>query len=199
MRRGNLVKADAQPLVVINQIHPILVRFPVTQPEFLTLAAPMRRREPRCPCACTTADSLPLDEAGTLTFIDNAVDSLTGTVTAKARFENAARTLWPGEFVRVTVQLDVQQDALAVPSAAVVSGQSGDYVFVIDQQHSAQVRPVVAGRAVGALTVIDSGLVAGEQVVTDGQSRLVAGAKVQPRPASAQADGPGADGPGAGS
>lgn len=197
VRRGNLVKANADPLVVINQIHPILVRFPVTQPEFLTLERRSTQGAP-VPVRVATADSMPLDESGTLTFIDNAVDSLTGTVTAKARFANAKRSLWPGEFVRVTVQLGVQQNALAVPSAAVVSGQNGNYVFVIDQQRNAQVRPVLAGRAVGALTVIDSGLVAGEQVVTDGQSRLVAGSKVDAHPATVQADGPGSDGPGAG-
>lgn len=181
VRRGNLVKASAQPLVVINQIHPILVRFSVTQPEFLAL----QRRAPHggVPVRVTAADSVPVGETGTLTFIDNAVDSLTGTVTAKARFDNAARTLWPGEFVRVAVQLDVQTNALAVPTTAVVSGQNGDYVFVIDGTESAQVRPVVAGRAVGAFTVVDSGLVAGERVVTDGQSRLVAGSKVEARPA----------------
>ena len=181
VRRGNLVKASAQPLVVINQIHPILVRFSVTQPEFLAL----QRRAPHggVPVRVTTADSVPVGEAGTLTFIDNAVDSLTGTVTAKARFDNAARTLWPGEFVRVAVQLDVQTNALAVPTTAVVSGQNGDYVFVIDSTESAQVRPVVAGRAVGAFTVVDSGLVVGERVVTDGQSRLIAGSKVDARPA----------------
>lgn len=181
VRRGNLVKASAQPLVVINQIHPILVRFSVTQPEFLAL----QRRAPHggVPVRVTAADSVPVGEAGTLTFIDNAVDSLTGTVTAKARFDNAARTLWPGEFVRVAVQLDVQTNALAVPTTAVISGQNGDYVFVIDGTESAQVRPVVAGRAVGAFTVVDSGLVVGERVVTDGQSRLVAGSKVEARPA----------------
>ncbi len=181
VRRGNLVKADAQPLVVINQIHPILVRFPVTQAQFLALE--QRAAKGNVPVRVTTADSVPLQESGTLTFIDNAVDSLTGTVSAKARFANTARRLWPGEYVRVSVQLGVQQDALAVPTAAVVNGQNGNYVFVIDRQHSARVRPVLAGRAVGAYTVIDSGLVAGEQVVTDGQSRLVAGARVEARPA----------------
>ncbi|HEU4990325.1 MAG TPA: efflux RND transporter periplasmic adaptor subunit [Gemmatimonadaceae bacterium] len=196
VRRGNLVKANAQPLVVINQIHPILVRFPVTQPDFLELER--RARQGPVPVRVSTADSVPLAESGTLTFIDNAVDSLTGTVMAKARFENATRALWPGEFVRVTVQLGVQENALAVPTAAVVSGQNGNYVFVIDAGHSARVRPVVAGRAVGAFTVIDSGLVAGEQVVTDGQSRLVAGARVDARPADVGADSAAARGPGAG-
>ena len=89
------------------------------------------------------------------------MDSLTGTVTAKARFENAARTLWPGEFVRVSVELGVQHNALVVPTVAVVTGQNGAYVFVVDQQKNAQVRPVVASRTVGPYTVIDSGLVAG--------------------------------------
>jgi multidrug efflux system membrane fusion protein len=176
VRRGNLVKASGTPLGVINQIHPILGRFPVSQQEFLALER--RNASGGVPVRVSTADSLPLAESGTLTFIDNAVDSLTGTVTAKARFANDARTLWPGEYVRVTVELGVQQNALVVPTAAVVSGQNGNYVFVVDEQKSAQVRPVVAGRAVGAYTVIDSGLVAGERVVTDGQSRLVAGAKV---------------------
>ncbi len=179
VRRGNLVKANADPLVVINQIHPILVRFPVTQPQFLALER--RARGGDVPVRVATADSVPLDEAGRLTFIDNAVDSLTGTVTAKARFENASRALWPGEFVRVTVELGVQPDAVVVPTPAVVTGQSGAYVFVVDAAKSAQVRPVVAVRTVGGYTVIDSGLVAGELVVTDGQSRLVAGARVDAR------------------
>ncbi|MHB1861978.1 MAG: efflux RND transporter periplasmic adaptor subunit [Gemmatimonadaceae bacterium] len=180
VRRGNLVKANAQALVVINQLHPILVRFPVTQQQFLAL-------EPRMaagpvPVRVATADSVSLAESGTLSFIDNAVDSLTGTVTAKARFANTARALWPGEYVGVTVQLGTQADALAVPNSAVVSGQNGNYVFVVDSAQSARVRPIVAGRAVGDLTVIDSGLVAGETVVTDGQSRLVPGSKVDARP-----------------
>jgi multidrug efflux system membrane fusion protein len=179
VRRGNLVKANADPLVVINQIHPILVRFPVSQQQFLALER--RNTSGGLPVRVATADSLPLAESGTLTFIDNAVDSLTGTVMAKARFENAARALWPGEYVRATVQLGIQQDALVVPTVAVVSGQNGNYVFVIDQQKNAQVRPVETGRSVGAYTVVDSGLVAGDQVVTDGQSRLVAGAKVNPQ------------------
>ncbi|MGA9838169.1 MAG: efflux RND transporter periplasmic adaptor subunit [Gemmatimonadaceae bacterium] len=181
VRRGNLVKADAEPLVVINQIHPILVRFPVTQPEFLALQR--GAADGRLPVRVQTADSVALAEAGTLTFLDNAVDSLTGTVTAKARFENASRALWPGEYVRVTVVLGTQQNALAVPTSAVLTGQAGDYVFVVDSAHTARVRPVVVNRIVGLMTVLDSGLVAGETVVTDGQSRLVPGAVVDVLPA----------------
>ncbi|HVZ76513.1 MAG TPA: efflux RND transporter periplasmic adaptor subunit [Gemmatimonadaceae bacterium] len=176
LRPGNLVHANSEALVVINQIHPILVRFPVTQRDFIALK--QHSLSEALPVRVTTADSSQVAEAGTLTFLDNAVDSLTGTVTAKARFENAGRVLWPGEYVRVTVQLGVQHDALLVPSAAVMTGQQGAYVFIVDSARTARVRQVLPGRIVGPLTVVDSGLVAGERVVVDGQSRLVSGAVV---------------------
>ena len=176
VRRGNLVKPNGDPLVVINQIHPILVRFPVSQPDFLALQR--RATQGSLAVRVQTADSVALAETGTLTFLDNAVDSLTGTVTSKARFENASRALWPGEYVRVTVTLGSQSDALAVPTSAVLTGQNGEYVFVVDAAHKAQVRNIAVTRALGTLTVIDSGLVAGETVVTDGQSRLVPGSPV---------------------
>ncbi len=176
VREGNLVQANGNPLVVINQIHPILVRFAVAQPDFLALeqhvhAGPIA-------VALVTADSAAFAEQGTLTFIDNAVDSLTGTVTVKARFDNAARKLWPGEYVRATARLGVQAGAIAVPTTAVVPGQHGMYVYVIDSTKAARVRPVTTGQAMGPLTVIQTGLASGEIVVVDGQSRLVPGAKV---------------------
>lgn len=177
VRQGNLVTANSTPLVVINQLQPILVRFPVPQRDF----AALQRRASRgpVPVRVIAADSTPIAEAGQLSFIDNAVDSLTGTVTAKARFVNGGRQLWPGEYVGVSVELDVQPNVLVVPSEAVLNGPDGNYVFVVDQSKSARVRPVTAGRAVGDQTVIDKGLVAGEVVVIDGQSRLVPGAKVE--------------------
>ncbi len=176
VRAGNLVQANGSPLVVINQIHPILVRFAVTQSDFIALeqhahAGPIA-------VSVVTADSVPFGEQGALTFVDNAVDSLTGTVTAKARFENAFRKLWPGEYVRATARLGVQQGAVAVPTTAVVPGQNGMYVYVIDSTKSARVRTVTIAQEVGNLTVIRSGLAAGETVVIDGQSRLVPDAKV---------------------
>lgn len=182
VRQGNLVTANSSPLVVINQLQPILVRFPVPQRDFGAL----QRRSARGPVTVRVAgsDSTPIAEAGQLSFIDNAVDSLTGTVTAKARFVNGGRELWPGEYVNVSVELDVQPNVLAVPSEAVLSGPEGNYVFVVDQSKSARVRPVTPGRAVGDQTVIDKGLVAGEVVVIDGQSRLVPGSKVEVKTAA---------------
>jgi multidrug efflux system membrane fusion protein len=180
VRQGNLVKQGGGPLVLINQIHPILVRFPVTQRDFLALS--QRAASGGVPVSVVTADSIPVAESGTLSFLDNAVDSLTGTVSAKAEFANGARKLWPGEYVRVSVQLEVLPNVLAVPAPAVQSGQNGPYVFVIDNGQQARMRPVTVGRSVGELTVITAGIEAGERVVIDGQSRLVPGAKVDIQP-----------------
>jgi multidrug efflux system membrane fusion protein len=195
VRRGNLVKPNGGPLVVINQLQPILVRFPVTARDFLSL----RRRVAvgPVPVRVTASDSTVLPEQGSLTFLDNAVDSLTGTVTAKARFNNSSRALWPGEYVRVAVQLDVRSGAIAVPTTAVMNGQEGTYVYVVDTDKNAHVRTVTPGQAVGDLTVIEHGVQPGEQVVVDGQSRLVPGAKVdakqQATPVAQRSGGSGVD------
>jgi multidrug efflux system membrane fusion protein len=195
VRRGNLVKPNGGPLVVINELQPILVRFPVTARDFLAL----RRRVSAgpVPVRVTASDSTVLPEQGSLTFLDNAVDSLTGTVTAKARFNNSSRALWPGEYVRVAVQLDVRSGAVAVPTTAVLNGQEGTYVYVVDSEKNAHVRTVTPGQAVGDLTVIERGVQPGEQVVVDGQSRLVPGAKVdakqQTTPVAQRAAGSGVD------
>jgi multidrug efflux system membrane fusion protein len=177
VRQGNLVRPGSGALVVINQLRPILVRFPVPQRDFLSLAGRSSGRKTRV--MATTADSEQVAEAGVLTFVDNAVDSLTGTVTAKAEFGNTSGTLWPGAYVRVDVQLDVLRGAITIPSQAVVTGQDGSFVYVINEEDQAQVRPVRIGRVLGPQTVVDSGLVAGELIVTDGQSRLVPGARVE--------------------
>ena len=195
VRRGNLVKPNGGPLVVINQLQPILVRFPVTARDFLALRK--RVATAPVPVRVTASDSTVLPEQGSLTFLDNAVDSLTGTVTAKARFNNSSRALWPGEYVRVAVQLDVRSGAIAVPTTAVMNGQEGTYVYVVDTDKNAHVRTVTPGQAVGDLTVIERGVQPGEQVVVDGQSRLVPGAKVdakqQATPVAQRAAGSGVD------
>jgi multidrug efflux system membrane fusion protein len=195
VRRGNLVKPSGGPLVVINELQPILVRFPVTARDFLAL----RRRSAvgPVPVRVTASDSTVLPEKGALSFLDNAVDSLTGTVTAKARFTNASRALWPGEYVRVAVQLDVRPNVTAVPTTAVLTGQEGTYVYVVDGEKNAHVRTVSVGPAVGDLTVIERGVEPGERVVVDGQSRLSPGAKVdakeQPAPVAQRPVGSGVD------
>lgn len=178
-KRGNLVRANNDVLVVVNELRPIMVRFPVVQHDFPALQRRMARGG-AVPVHVVAADSGAVDETGSLAFLDNAVDSLTASVSAKARFQNQKNALWPGEAVRVSVELEVQAGVVAVPTRAVLAGQEGSYVFVVGNDRIAKVRPVSVGRAVGAgdMTTIDKGLEPGEQVVVDGQSRLTPNVRV---------------------
>jgi multidrug efflux system membrane fusion protein len=180
VRRGNLVKANTSPLVVINQIHPILVRFPI-QGRDLPL---VQKYDAIAPLKVSVAPAEGEeerglgDEQGVLTFVDNAVDPTTGTVLLKGRFDNTDRGLWPGEYVTVHLQVYVQQDAITVPATAPVTQQDGSFVYVVDKDSTAHRRAVTLGRAVQNRVLIDSGVQAGELVVTDGQAQLAEGTKV---------------------
>ncbi len=194
IKEGNLVRATGSgPLVTVNQIRPILVRFAVPAP-YLSLLRQYQGQALEVE-AVPTNDSTVLK--GTLTFVDNAVDTTTGTIMLKAQFDNARGTLWPGQFVTATVVLYEQKDAIVVPAAAVVEAESGNYVYVVDPDGKAETRPVAVGRAVGEDVIVNQGLKTGETVVTDGQLRLVPGAKVQIRNlAGPAAGGPPGPGPG---
>jgi multidrug efflux system membrane fusion protein len=125
-----------------------------------------------------------------LTFIDNAVDPQTGTIKLKATFANADRNLWPGEFLDVALVLRNEPNAIVVPSVAVQASQQGPYVFVVDGEQKVEMRPVTVSRVEGDESVIGGGLRVGEVVVTDGQLRLVPGARVANRaPARGTASG----------
>jgi multidrug efflux system membrane fusion protein len=178
VRQGNLVEANpAQPLVVINQIDPILVRFALPA---LAFAEIQRRGLARAlPVRVAPAASEADTVSGWLTFVDNAVDTTTGTVQLKGKFANADGRLWPGQFVAASLQLDVQPDALLVPAAAVQMGQQGTYVFVVGSDDRAAMRPIDVGRTLGGAVVVTRGLAAGERVVTDGQARLGPGVRVR--------------------
>jgi len=177
VRQGNLVSPGSGPLVVINQLRPIEVRFPVLPQDFQMLGA--KGGGDGLPVTATSTDSGTVSERGELTFLDNAVDSLTGTVTGRARFDNSASHLWPGQLVFISVQAGVQRNVLAVPPPAVQIGQQGSYVYVVDpRKKTAQTRNVSTGRSVGEMTIVTTGLTPGEQVVTDGQSRLNQGSHV---------------------
>jgi multidrug efflux system membrane fusion protein len=118
-------------------------------------------------------------EQGILTFSDNAVDKTTGTILLKGTFANKERRLWPGQFVNVVLTLTTQSDAIIVPSQAVQTGQSGQYVFVIKPDLTVELRLVVVNRTLNKESIIEKGLKDGEKVVTDGQLQLVPGAKVE--------------------
>lgn len=178
VHQGNLVKAsDTTPLVVINQVNPIYVTFTVPEKQLLEIRRHMQAGRLRVE-AVPQGSSGPAEE-GTVTFVDNAVDSATGTIKLKATFANKQRQLWPGQFVSVTLTLANQTDVLTVPTQAVQSGQQGSYVFVIKPDQTVEMRPVTIARTAGDDTIIEQGLKPGETVVTDGQLRLVPGAKVK--------------------
>src|SRR6266550_1617763 len=175
VRQGNLVKANSQPpLVVINQIQPILVRFAVPQSQFPDIQRYYRDGNALLVRATPSEGTgVPLD--GTLAFVDNNVDSTTGTVLLKARFSNPDGNLWPGQYTNVSLQLYVDPNALTLPAPAVLTGQQGTYVYTIDSAGTAKQQPVQVSRTVDSIAVITTGVKEGERVIVDGQSRLVPG------------------------
>jgi len=174
---GNLIKATADTsMVVINQIQPINVTFSVAEQYLAEIKGYMAREKVKVNAIIGTDEHHPVE--GILSFVDNAVDTATGTIKLKATFANHEKRLWPGQFVNVVVTLSTQPDAIVVPSSAVQTGQSGQYVFVIKSDLSVESRPVVPLRTLDSETVVEKGLQAGERVVTDGQLRLVPGSKV---------------------
>lgn len=178
VRQGNLVKANSvPPLVVINQIQPILVRFSVPQSQLPEIQRYFRGGN-ALQVMATPSEGSGVPLGGTLAFMDNNVDSTTGTVLLKGRFANAEGALWPGQFVQVALQLYVDANALTVPAPAVLTGQQGTFLYTIDSAGNASQRPVVVSRTVDSVAVIASGVKIGERVIVDGQSRLVPGAKV---------------------
>lgn len=182
---GNLVKASDTgnpPLVVINQVSPIYVTFSVPEQSLPRLRQLMASAKP------PAVEALPSKgagraEKGVLSFIDNAVDTTTGTIKLKAVFDNQDKNLWPGQFADVTLTLAQQENALTVPSQAVQTGPEGTYVYVIRPDMTAEQRKVGVDRTEGAAAVIRDGLKPDERIVVDGQLRLKPGAKVVAKPA----------------
>jgi multidrug efflux system membrane fusion protein len=115
--------------------------------------------------------------SGTLSVIDNTVDTNTGTIHLKAEFNNKEGRLWPGQFVNVVVTLDTQT-ATVIPSEAIQVGQQGSFVYVVKADQSVEPRPVTAGQTFSGKVIVEKGVAAGETIVTDGQSRLFPGAKI---------------------
>lgn len=177
VKPGNLVKVADVPIVVIKQVSPIHVDFTVPQ-EYLPdikkyLAAGALRVE------ATAPNSSGSPEVGSLTFVDNTVDTTTGTIHLRATFENSRGVLWPGLYVNTLMTLAQQANATVIPTQAITAGQQGAFVYVVQADGTVAPRSVTSSRSVEGLAVIDKGLETGETVVTDGQVRLVPGSKVQ--------------------
>jgi membrane fusion protein, multidrug efflux system len=185
VHQGNLIKANDDLLVVIQQLVPAYVVFSVPEqrlPEIRMHAAAGELR-----VLATATDDSARVQTGELTFIDNAVDETTGTIRLKATFPNQDESLWPGQFMNVTLVLAVQSGAIVIPAQAVQKGQQGDYVYVVKPDLTATIQPIKTGMRLDDTVVVDEGIAEGDRVVTDGQLRLVANAKVDiksaPQPA----------------
>jgi membrane fusion protein, multidrug efflux system len=174
---GNIVKAsDTTGIVSINQIHPIFVSFALPADS-----------QPQLSAASKTGDVVvtALDRdgrtlaTGVLAVIDNQINPATGTINYKAKFENGDDVLWPGQFVNLRVQLAIRRNVIAVPVTAVQQGPDGPYAFVVVGDRIVQKRPLKVGVLNKTTAIIDGGLQAGEQIVTDGQYRIQAGSKVE--------------------
>ena len=176
VKLGNVVMANSQELMTINQVEPIYVTFAV--PESQLPAIKQYMAEGKLPVRARPQDDPGGEEQGILTFVDNAVDTTTGTIKLKGTFPNGDRKLWPGQFVRVTLRLTTQQNAVVVPNEAVQTGQNGSYIYVVKQDRTVESRPVTVGARVDQDSVVESGLEPGETVVTEGQLRLAPGSRV---------------------
>ena len=177
VNEGNLVRGnDATPLVVINQVTPIYVSFGIPEARLPELKRYMAQGSVKVEALAPTDTGAP--SVGRITFVDNTVDPTTGTIRIKGTFPNETRHLWPGQFVNVSVTLMTDPRAVVVPTAAVQTGQQGQYVFVVKPDQTVELRTITVERAVDNETVIKQGLQAGETVVTDGQLRLIPGSRI---------------------
>ena len=174
---GNLVKANDVPLVVIHQVSPIFVNFNV--PEQHLAAVRRLSANHKLGVNVFAQDDPKRAASGTLSVIDNTVDTATGTIHLKATFDNKDGVLWPGQFVTSVLTLDTIQGAIVVPAEAVQAGQQGQFIYVVGPDSKVAIRLVTAGRAFGKKMVIDKGIAPGDTVVIDGQLRLFPGAQVQ--------------------
>ncbi len=177
VKQGNVVSANTVEFMTINEIEPIYVTFSVPESQlpaikrYMALATLPVRARPQ-------DDDTGPEENGGLTFIDNSVDVTTGTIKLKGTFPNTSHKLWPGQFVRVTLRLTTQQNAIVVPNEAVQTGQNGAFIYVVKQDRTVESRPVTTGARVDQDMVVETGLEPGETVVTEGQLRLAPGSRV---------------------
>jgi len=175
---GNMIKENADTaMVVINQIQPIYVSFAVPEKQLPVLKKFLAEGQIRVEALLPSDPQQP--EEGVLTFINNTVDTATGTIQCKATYENAHKRLWPGLFVNAVVKLTEEPNAILAPFQAIQSGQEGHFVWLVKPDLTVEPRPVEVDREVDGEVVVKKGLQAGEKVVTDGQLRLVKGAKVE--------------------
>jgi multidrug efflux system membrane fusion protein len=181
---GNMVHAsDTNAMLVITQLQPIAVIFTLPEDSLPTVSQHMKG-------GTLTVEAYNRDdqtklETGTLLTIDNEIDQTTGTGRLKAIFDNKDNLLWPNQFVNIRLLLETRKNSTLIPSAAILRGPQGSYVFVVKPDKTVEVRPVSVTLTQNNVAVIASGVAAGDVVVVDGQDKLQAGTKVDPHAGSA--------------
>jgi len=173
---GTAVKANDTTLAVVNRVRPIFVSFSVPEKYLPRLRAGMKGK------GAAVTVSVPGDKnpmTGTIRFLDNAVDATTGTVHMKAQLANDGERLSPGQFVDVSLAIETLVQVVTVPAEAVQQGPGGGYVYVVKEDQTVEMRKLTLAATQHGIAAVKEGLAAGETVVTDGQLRLVPGAKVR--------------------
>jgi multidrug efflux system membrane fusion protein len=177
VQEGNIIKENDVSLVVINQITPIYVSFSAPEQYLGEIKKYMRTGTLKVEAIVPNNEGSTYQ--GFISFVDNAVDTATGTIKLKGTFTNKERRLWPGQFTNVVLTLTSEPNTIVVPSQTIQTGQQGQYVFIVNPDLTVESRSVVVGRTTDGETVIVKGLTPDEKVVTDGQLRLYPGVKVE--------------------
>nr|HOL65430.1 efflux RND transporter periplasmic adaptor subunit [Accumulibacter sp.] len=182
---GSAVKINDTVLAVVNRVQPLLITFAVPERHL------PRLRQAKAAGELQATVTLPGDKqqrfAAKVNFIDNAVDAATGTIQLKAQLDNRQENLTPGQFVDVSVVLELLKGVVVVPDEAVQQGQEGNFLFVVLPDKTAEPRKIEVLTSFQGRTALAKGVAAGETVVTDGQLRLNKGAAVQVKSASGEA------------
>ena len=176
---GSAVKINDTTLAVINRIRPLLASFSVPEKHLPRLRAAIKAGAGQMKVDITLPSDKSQHFEGTVRFIDNTVDAATGTILMKAELPNEDEKLTPGQFLNVTLLLETLTNAVTVPNEAVQQGADGNFVFVVKEDATVEVRKIEPAATSGGKTAIAKGLKTGETVVTDGQLRLNPGAKIR--------------------
>ena len=177
INKGNVIKANDLTMVQINKIAPIYVAFSLPEQNLANIKKYMAEGSLHVDAVIPGDEKRPVQ--GKLTFINNAVDTATGTIQLKGTFDNKDKRLWPGQFINVVLTLTTQRNAVVMPAAALQTGQQGQYVFVVKPDNTVESRPVTIAWSYGEFAVVAQGVTPGEKVVTDGQLNLITGVRVE--------------------
>jgi multidrug efflux system membrane fusion protein len=178
---GNSVRAaDSTALVTINQLQPILVAFSVPQESMGELQRALAAG--KVPVSATIPDSTAPVQQGEVSYVENAIDPSTNTLSVKAQFPNTDEFLWPSQFVNVVMTIRVDPNAIVIPAVTVQMNQEGAYVWVVRPDSTVEMRPITVTRQIGHEMVVEGDLKPGERIVSEGQLRLESGTKVEVAP-----------------